>query len=614
MFSLKLDCGVDRRMSSDSRCNIGVLEMLLQTKKMGRPRSETMPSVVSEDVFLLDSPLPSTPCSILKPTKDNIVKDPLLESLSIHLSGLYAMLLVIIGAVIPVSEPFTLERRPYLFQGFYVYLYFGSLSFLLFMFIHVLRKTHIYAPCLKSQCEDANPDLHRNSFHQNFSIDDSPHSHTGSFYLRLGAVAFGIGSMIKSGLMFGCYIESNLQQFCKEAIYGIRPVAHFMFTFSQLYFVFLHSKVCVHSCKVVSRFGFMHMVATNLCVWVGNIVEETLSAIRESDLMEKEAIMASSLKTNVSLVLLKNTSHVGAQTVLTSLHTATLLVLECERGSIMQRVVNQSASYLYPCSIEYSLICAGILYIMWQNIGKKGISYDQEEAKVKAKRLNLDCTGSSRGLFLGILVLVAVIITVVVFFVLGRSENGHEAAVMLEHLSEIVIYVITSVTVIIAFYKMHGLRFLPGIGMDLEQNLIVVALAGIYIFSILSIIAGSFLSGKIQSVLIIVSSVLRMFQATVQTIFMLNSLRRCAHLRQQEKQKPGREFVTFLLMVNIAMWIINTFEVQQAEANPIQIDFYGVLSWNIFTHLSSPLAIFYRFHSTVCLSNIWKHAWKRKRA
>ena len=262
----------------------------------------------------------------------------------------------------------------------------------------------------------------------------------------------------------------------------------------------------------------------------------------------------------------------------------------------------------------FCCLSVGIIYIMWQNVGKKGISYDQEEAKVKAKRLNLDCTGSSRGLFLGILVLVAVVITVIVFFVLGRSEKGREAAVMLEHFSEIIIYIITSVTVIIALYKMNRLRFMPGVVMDLEQNLIVVALAGIYIFSMLSIIAGSFVSGKIQSVLIIVSSVLRMFQATVQTIFMLNSLRRCAHLREHEKQKPGREFVTFLLMVNIAMWIINTFEVQQAEANPVQIDFYGVLSWNIFTHLSSPLAIFYRFHSTVCLSNIWKHAWKRKRS
>ena len=254
---------------------------------------------------------------------------------------------------------------------------------------------------------------------------------------------------------------------------------------------------------------------------------------------------------------------------------------------------------------------------MWKNIGRKGISQDQEElreAKAKAQRVSLDCTGSSRGLFLGILVLVAVVITVITFFVLVRSQDGNEAAVMLEHLSEIVIYIVTSLAVILAFYKMHALRFLPGKEMDLEQKLIIISLAGIYIFSLLSIIAAAFIPGKTQSLLIIVSSVMRMFQATIQTVFILNSLHRCAHLKEHEKQKPGREFVTFLLMVNIAMWIINTFEVQQSEANPVQIEFYGILPWNIFTHISSPLAIFYRFHSTVCLSNIWKHAWKRKRA
>jgi hypothetical protein len=42
---------------------------------------------------------------------------------------------------------------------------------------------------------------------------------------------------------------------------------------------------------------------------------------------------------------------------------------------------------------------------------------------------------------------------------------------------------------------------------------------------------------------------------------------------------------------------------------------YGPEAWSIFSHISVPLGIYYRFHSTVCLSNIWKNAWKiRKHA
>ncbi|XP_041359780.1 proton channel OtopLc-like [Gigantopelta aegis] len=595
-------------------------------------RSVTSPSL-SEDAFLLESP-PPTP--ILKKTnhhystKHGIIKESLVDNLFINLSALYAMLLVILGAVIPVSEAFTKEKKPYLFQGFYIYLFLGSIVFLLFIYICVLNSKRLTLPFKKPRRNSTISALVIRPINMNFSFDDSPHSHTGSFYLRLGAVAFGIGSMILSGLIFGDYLEANLQEFCDEVIYGIRPVVHFIFTFGQLYFVFLHSKICVKRYKTISRFGFMHMIATNLCVWLGNIVEETMAEIHETDDEHKVHItndvnpintdQKSAISAHEKNVMhgrdTEHAKHLASYTVPTPSLTTMLHPRLCRRESLMSSVVEEASPYLYPCSIEYSLICAGVLYIMWRNISRKGISEDQEElvaAKAKARRMNLDCTGSSRGLFLGILVMVAVVINVIIFFILVHSEGGNEAAVMLEYLFEMAIYLITSMAVMVAFYKMRDLQFIPGKGMDLEQNLMVLALTGVYIFSLFSIIAGTFIPGQTQSLLIIISSVLRMFQATIQTVFMLNSLRRCAKFKEQEKTKPGREFVTFLLMVNIGMWIINSFEVQQSEANPVQIDFYGTLPWNIFAHLSSPLAIFYRFHSTVCLSNVWKHAWKRKR-
>lgn len=33
--------------------------------------------------------------------------------------------------------------------------------------------------------------------------------HFGSFYLRVGAISFGIGTMVYSGLEFGQYFELN---------------------------------------------------------------------------------------------------------------------------------------------------------------------------------------------------------------------------------------------------------------------------------------------------------------------------------------------------------------------------------------------------------------------
>lgn len=42
----------------------------------------------------------------------------------------------------------------------------------------------------------------------------------------------------------------------------------------------LFCQMCVHRYKTIARFGMMHMVATNLCVWTQNIVQETLREIR----------------------------------------------------------------------------------------------------------------------------------------------------------------------------------------------------------------------------------------------------------------------------------------------------------------------------------------------
>jgi hypothetical protein len=49
-----------------------------------------------------------------------------------------------------------------------------------------------------------------------------------------------------------------------------------------------------------------------------------------------------------------------------------------------------------------------------------------------------------------------------------------------------------------------------------------------------------------------------------------------------------------------------------AEYNPEHLKFFGVWPWTVITHISMPLAIFYRFHSTICLFEIWKASYKLK--
>jgi hypothetical protein len=70
--------------------------------------------------------------------------------------------------------------------------------------------------------------------------------------------------------------------------------------------------------------------------------------------------------------------------------------------------------------------------------------------------------------------------------------------------------------------------------------------------------------------------------------------------------------VTFLLICNITMWIIYTFEVQKVKDSPVQLRFFGFYAWSMIQRICLPMCIFFRFHSSVILVEIWKNSYKTK--
>ncbi|XP_053399314.1 proton channel OtopLc-like [Mercenaria mercenaria] len=517
------------------------------------------------------------------------------ESVCVVCSGLYMLFVVVSGLILPIAEVFVSEPYPALFEGFYIYLYVMSIAFLVYAYSYLLR-IRTFSVGRRGRTIVSSVPVH--SRKRNTCIDEIEQQ-TGSFYLRLGAVGFGIGSMIKSGLHFGEYFEMTTSPNCAHVLFGIRPILHLCFTFIQLYFVFLNSKMMIHRYRYLARIGLMHMIATNIAVWFEDIVRETL---RELGRASAETVV----------------NNTAGQNKMYSLSTSGLRVIEqygfphCQGDSLMGEVVEMSSPYLYPCSILYSIICASILFVMWLNLGKRDWKLDRNsEEGVPKERSSVDCSSSSRGLFLGIIIFVAAVIILITFFVLVRTDEFMNTAVRLDHLGDVAIFVLTTISLILAFHRTHGLRYPEqDQGPGFEDALLVISVIGVFILCIANIIAGILTDVEHYGHLIILSSCLRCVQASVQTLYLLNTMRKSVWKREHEEAKTGREFVTFLLICNIALWGMNIFEVQRSEANPVQAKFYGSVAWNIITHVSVPFAIFYRFHSTVCLANIWKHAWK----
>ncbi|CAL8079637.1 unnamed protein product [Orchesella dallaii] len=640
------------------------------------------------------------------------------DALGIILSALYGKLLVVMGIAFPMSEVISTYIPPSFYDGFYLYLYFGSITFMICIYGNILRQkaskkvqsTIRRLNTMRSRLASGNsmpPDVTTTDVvgdvgvscdsegscsgsplpipinspfgHRAITeVDDHDHIgpdhvtnhdeaigssqayslqniHFGSFYLRMGAVAFGIGSMIYSGLEFGQYFELEPHTKCNNFMIALTPAVRMIFTFMQMYFIFLNSKMAVSKLRIGAKFGLMHMIGTNLCVWLNVLVQETRHEILLFYNPDNGTITypgvphgghvrshnshghgplhtAHHVTTTPTSYIANTTSDLlhGIVDSGVSLHRmkrglkGPYSIYECRRSDIMGALVQNASPFLFPCTIEYSLICAAILYVMWKSLARTqyesgtnhqhhaGDTHYYHGAKRSPHNYSVDCSRANKGLFFGIFFLVMTIISLILFFVLV-SRPGYQALAVLEiNITELVLYVTTTVAVLIGMCQMRELRYVRGRNLELDNILLIVAQTGSFIYNVFTIIGGHFTLKK-STPLVLATALASLVQLLIQTLFILDASKRSASTSEQTRRKPGREVVTFLLVTNLAMWAINTLEKSRADSHPVQLKFYGVWAWTIITHISMPLAIFYRFHSTVCLCEIWKRSYKIKK-
>lgn len=297
----------------------------------------------------------------------------------------------------------------------------------------------------------------------------------------------------------------------------------------------------------------------------------------------------------------------------------------CEYESTL---VWKAAPYLFPCTIEYSLIAAAVAYKMYRNVG---CLYSQQHAPLSlaitdsslmrrgasSANESVNCNKANKGLFVGLLVSVLTMVAVSCYFVFGDrlSFYGTHSSSILFFSTEILLLFLVFVGVVIAFFQFQRLRFFRDESESkLDPSLLFISLCGVFSLECFHLVS-SFTSisfGQAVPILAFGCSVLNITQSALQTVFIADALQRRTRDRVQAEQKPGRSVVVFLLLCNLSLWIVCIFEVKKAENIPIHSDFYGSGAWSIIRDMCVPLIIFFRFHSTVCLSEIWINAYTLK--
>jgi hypothetical protein len=54
----------------------------------------------------------------------------------------------------------------------------------------------------------------------------------------------------------------------------------------------------------------------------------------------------------------------------------------------------------------------------------------------------------------------------------------------------------------------------------------------------------------------------------------------------------------------------DSLSAKKVKLNPLQVAYYDAGTWAIIQAFTSPLSIFYRFHSSVCFADIWQEVYK----
>ena len=470
--------------------------------------------------------------------------------------------------------------------------------------------------------------------------------------MRVGIAIFAICSMIDRSLSLIQMVETLMNSYsiikqCKILfiLSMISKITSLLFIFLQTFFIFKYANIVINFGKNSAVIGLIHLVSTNFCVFFRTVVRETVDEIRHHhmpiheakkhieenyDHYEKELTARLGSLSNSSMIRMKQLGCIDTMSLTSDISLGLLDAQEKIRP------------YLYPCVIEYSLMCLTVFYILWASIeqrynlnnkyGNWGIGNEEKTKPIvnsnvtqlssqdKAARFAnlshekrhvnqfvIDCGKSTTGLFFGIFALLFTIISLIIYFIY-KSDNV-SIAIKISEVTELILVCFSFVTVVLIMIKFKMSKFNYKLQFDVGYNetLTILGLAGIYIFGFYSIIA-LFENGienyiEMFSVMIQISSIV---EATLQTVLIIEGLKMYTTDRSVKKNKPGRSLLTLLILLDVSLWLSETFSVKKYDMNTIQLDYYDIVFWSIVNSVSSPLAIFFRFHASVCLSDMWK--------
>lgn len=435
-----------------------------------------------------------------------------------------------------------------------------------------------------------------------------PHCHRP---LLAGAYVFGAGSSVADILhiSFHAHCSHNIASL-------VFSVFKAVFILTQVLFLRKFASATLHKSQYI-RLVLFHILGTNICIWFR------------------------ALFTHARLLLKGSAVHNSW----------------CGSDAIpMSKISIASEPYLYPFTMEYSLIAGGILYTLWselrdlhpdpqdiyiydemQDSGDNGklikhghitsSNFDRTYVSRSFSQLSISSRESTQsicrtcnendesheimddyrpssdpGFLLGILLSMLLYISIACLWIDKNSLH----ALRFYYLFQITLH---SVVLVCLWIILMALQHQKPVwyAYNSDDILLVISFAGVLLYSGLSLTAAitELHTFGVITIYLLVRCALVLVESMLQVTAIVKSLR----FRPPAKRLQSdivRQCSLFLLTTNVALWGRDSFfEIHDIKTIPVQPRLFGDKTWGVMTTIAHPLNVFFRFHSAACLYEIW---------
>ncbi|KAL6426002.1 hypothetical protein ACFW04_008946 [Cataglyphis niger] len=564
------------------------------------------------------------------------------SQLWVVLSNVYGELIVVLTFAVCLAEVMDTPVPLLSLQGiFLMYLYVGSIAVIIAIYIWVLIDSCGSLSRGGNGLGDAElggASLSRFGSLKRAHISRARTAPT-SFYIRVGALLFGLATLVFNGLEMAMHTMMQGAE-CLTDVVFVHPVMHGLFTFLQMHFLFVNSQVLVERFGLAARFGFTHLAATNIAVWARLVIwdsaQEWTYFVHLAQHEQETSISPLSLRgfpgslTRHSRDLIDDSSTREStfkpyQPVSNEQISQVIALQECLNTNTLGQLWTSSIPFLYPFIIQFSLIAAAVTFVMGQNVGRSRLTKQKfHGSKDLSGHTRVGCDGSSKGLFLGILCMVAGIVVILIFLVVREDENFPSATLSWLTCGTLIgILTLSSLMTASGLVQVRQISVVSRAPAALDSLLSNVSLFGVQLYSVFTIVvcACSLVmldhseteDTRARHIMLLSTSILQLVQCFAQSTLIAETSRRSCITRFQMLAKPGRQVITFLLFSNAVLWAFDTVITQNWLSQELQLRFFGVLAWGVLSRIGLPLLIFYRFHSCVLLLEAWNKCYRTPR-